>query len=85
MVKLDDDDEEMLGTVTPEDELELARWYRQERFPRLSITRGMIQVRKMVSLSDWPKHGVLWEFTSMDEDEDSFEPRFVAADCKENW
>ncbi|MFC1892377.1 hypothetical protein ACFLZT_08305 [Thermodesulfobacteriota bacterium] len=73
------------NTVTPEDDLELARWYRQERFPRLSVTQGMIQGRKLLSIAGWPKHGVLWEFTSMEEEEYSFEPRFVAADREENW
>ena len=28
---------------TPEDEIELARWYRAERFPRVSVTKGMIR------------------------------------------
>ncbi|MBT3914785.1 MAG: hypothetical protein HOF23_00340 [Rhodospirillaceae bacterium] len=73
------------NTVTPEDDLELARWYRQERFPRLSVTQGMIQGRKLLSVAGWPKHGVLWEFISMEEEEDSFEPRFAAADRAENW
>lgn len=73
------------NTVTPEDDVELARWYRQERFPRLSVTRGMIQGRKLLSVAGWPKHGVLWEFTSMDDEEDSFESRFHAADREENW
>ena len=27
---------------TPEDEIELAKWYRAERFPRVSVTKGMI-------------------------------------------
>ena len=71
--------------LTGADELELARWYRQERFPRLSVTEGMIQGRKLLSLAGWPKHGVLWEFTSMEDSESSFEPRFGAADRQENW
>ena len=73
------------NTVSPNDELELARWYRQERFPRLSVTEGMIKGRKLLSLAGWLKHGVLWEFTSMRDDESSFEPRFIAADREENW
>ena len=49
------------------DEIELANWYRSERFPRLPVTRGMIRGRKLLSIAGWAKHGVLWEFIEMDE------------------
>jgi len=68
-----------------EDDIELARWYRAERFPRVSVTRGMIRGRKLLSIAGWPKHGVLWEFTDMPEGEFTFEPRFIEADREENW
>lgn len=70
---------------TPEDEIELARWYRAERFARVSVTPGMIRGRKMLSIAGWPKHGVLWEFTDLPEGDHSFEHRFVDADRDENW
>lgn len=70
---------------TPEDEIELARWYRSERFARVSVTAGMIRGRKMLSIAGWPKHGVLWEFTDLPEGDHSFEHRFVEADRGENW
>jgi hypothetical protein len=70
---------------TPEDEIELARWYRAERFPRVSVSRGMIRGRKLLSIAGWPKHGVLWEFTDMPDGEFTFEPRFIEADRGENW
>lgn len=70
---------------TPEDEFELARWYRSERFPRVSISKGMIRGRKMLSIAGWPKHGVLWEFTDLPEGEFTFEPRFIEADRGEEW
>ena len=73
------------NTDTPEDEIELARWYREERFPRVSVSRGMIRGRKMLSMSGWPKHGVLWEFTNLPKGEFTFEPRFIEADRNENW
>ncbi len=69
----------------PDDETELARWYRQERFARVSVTQGMVRGRKMLSMAGWPKHGVLWEFTDLPEGEFTFEHRFVAADRNENW
>ena len=70
---------------TPEDEFELARWYREERFHRVSVTRGMIRGRKMLSIAGWPKHGVLWEFTDLPEGEFTFELRFIEADRNEDW
>lgn len=68
-----------------QDEDELAKWYRAERFPRLPVTRGMIRGRKFLSISGWAKHGVLWEFSEMDKNEYSFEHRFIEADRGENW
>ena len=73
------------NTNTPEDDIELARWYRSERFSRVSVTPGMIRGRKMLSIAGWAKHGVLWEFTNLPEGDYSFEHRFVAADRGENW
>ncbi len=73
------------NTNTPEDDLELARWYRSERFSRVSVTPGMVRGRKMLSIVGWAKHGVLWEFTDLPEGDYSFEHRFVAADRGENW
>ena len=67
------------------DDIELAKRYRGERFPRLPVTRGMIRGRKFLSISGWAKHGVLWEFAEMDEEEYSFEHRFIEADRGENW
>jgi hypothetical protein len=69
----------------PEDEVELAKWYRSERFARVSVSRGMIRGRKMLSIAGWPKHGVLWEFTDLPQGEFTFEPRFVEADRGEEW
>ena len=68
-----------------EDEFELARWYRKVRFPQISVTRGCIRCRKLLSAAGWSKHGVLYEFTSMDEDEASFELRFKKASRGEQW
>ena len=68
-----------------QDDIELAKWYRAERFPRLPVTRGMIRGRKFLSISGWAKHGVLWEFSEMDKNEYSFEHRFIEADRGENW
>lgn len=73
------------NTNTPKDDEELARWYRGERFSRVSVTPGMVRGRKMLSIAGWGKHGVLWEFTDLPDGDYSFEHRFVAADREENW
>ena len=70
------------NTNTPEDDVELARWYRAERFARVSVTPGMIRGRKLLSIAGWAKHGVLWEFTDLPDGDHSFEHRFVAAVLK---
>ena len=63
----------------------LARWYRAERFPRIAVSRGIIRGRKMLSITGWAKHGVLWEGTELGPDDYSFEPRFIEAARDENW
>ena len=73
------------NVTKPEDEIELARWYRAERFARVSVTNGMIRGRKLLSIAGWAKHGVLWEFTDLPKGDTSFEHRFVEADRSENW
>ena len=73
------------NTDTPDDDWELARWYRNERFSRVSVTPGMVRGRKLLSIAGWAKHGVLWEFTDLPDGDYSFEHRFVAADRDENW
>ncbi len=73
------------NVVSSDDNIELARWYRGERFPRLAITRGMIRGRKLLSITGWAKHGVFWEFADMEENEYSFEHRFIDADRGEEW
>lgn len=73
------------NTIAKGDDEELARWYRAERFPRIAVSRGIIRGRKMLSVTGWAKHGVLWEGTELAAEDYSFEPRFVEADRNENW
>ena len=58
---------------TPEDEIELAKWYRAERFA-VSVTKGMI--RATIINIRWPKHGVLWEVTDLPPGDFNVEARF---------
>jgi hypothetical protein len=49
------------------DEDELLSWYAHLRLPSFQGLPGGICIRKMVSVSGWAKHGVLYEFTSLAE------------------
>jgi hypothetical protein len=63
---------------TPDDDLELAHFYRLQRFPQVAVAVGSIGARKYVSTIGWPKHGVLYEFSSIEPGEQSFEKRMSA-------
>jgi hypothetical protein len=52
---------------TWQDEDELLSWYAHFRLPSLNKMPGCIAIRKLVSVSGWAKHGVLYEFTSLEE------------------
>ena len=58
-----------LGTFNalPEDEDALLAWYARWRMPCMQKLPGLERVRKLVGVSGWAKHGVLYEFSSMEE------------------
>ena len=49
-----------------EEELSLNMWYAHERFPLMSRMPGSVLTRKFVSMLGWAKHGVLYEFDSLE-------------------
>ena len=49
------------------DEDDLLAWYAQCRLPAMTRLTGCVGVRKIVSVSGWAKHGVLYEFVSVAE------------------
>jgi len=49
---------------TAEDEL--LTWYARWRMPALGKLPGCVALRKMVSVTGWARHGVMYEFTSFD-------------------
>ena len=51
----------------PEVEDELLSWYADWRMEAMSKLPGCVGVRKLVSVSGWAKHLVLYEFTSLDD------------------
>ena len=48
------------------DEDELLAWYARGRMPAMSKLPGCVGTRKLVSVSGWAKHGVLYEFASVE-------------------
>lgn len=73
------------NVASPEDERELGNYYRMHRFPQVAATAGCIRARKLVSTIGWPKHGILYEFQSMNKDEALFETRFNTAIPGKTW
>lgn len=68
-----------------EDEDELGAWYAQWRLPCMETLPGCIGCRKLVSVSGWAKHSVLYEFTSLEVRNAEF-PKHEAHDPeKEAW
>jgi hypothetical protein len=49
-----------------EDEEDLGAWYAQERMPVASRMPGCLGARKLLAAAGDPKHGVLYEFSSLD-------------------
>ena len=47
-------------------EEEMLGWYAQWRMPAMRKTPGCIRTRRLASVAGWAKHGVLYEFTSLD-------------------
>jgi hypothetical protein len=54
------------NTGSYKDEDELLAWYAEYRLPAMRMIPSSIGMRKLVSVSGWAKHGVLYEFTSLE-------------------
>ena len=48
------------------EEDELTSWYAQWRMPSMEKLPGSVCTRKLVSVSGWAKHAILYEYTSVD-------------------
>jgi hypothetical protein len=49
-----------------EAELYLGQFNTESRFPAMAQQPGCIRVRKLANVAGWPKHGVLYEFESLE-------------------
>jgi hypothetical protein len=57
---------------SPADEDELLSWYADFRLPGMKVMPSSIGMRKLASVSGWAKHGVLYEFTSLEARDKNF-------------
>jgi len=62
-----------------ENEDEMGTWYSRSRLPLMAPMTGCVGARKLVSISGWAKHAILYEFVSLE----AVEKYFV--DTDEEW
>ena len=58
-----------LGTFNSnalENETEMSTWYSRSRLPLVKTPAGSVGARKLVTISGWAKHGILYEFSSLE-------------------
>jgi hypothetical protein len=67
------------------DEDEMLEWYAQCRLPNMTRLAGNVGTRKIVSVSGWAKHGVLYEFTSLAERNKNFPTHEKGRPQDEAW
>ena len=46
-------------------ETEMNTWYSRSRLPLVAPLAGNVGARRVVSIAGWPKHGILYEFSSL--------------------
>jgi hypothetical protein len=49
-----------------EHETEMETWYARSRLPLVGRTPGAVGARKVVSIAGWAKHGIMYEFESLE-------------------
>lgn len=49
-----------------ENETEMGTWYARSRLPLVQTPAGSVGARKLVTISGWAKHGILYEFSSFE-------------------
>jgi hypothetical protein len=76
-----------LGSFNPgdADEEEILAWYAQWRLPSMQKLPGCVGIRKLVSVAGWAKHGVLYEFSSLEARNRHFPDHEQARPDMEAW
>lgn len=73
------------NAVGPENEDDLGAWYAQYRLPSMAQMPGCVGARKLLASAGWGKHGVLYEFVSLEARERSFIPHEELAHDEREW
>jgi hypothetical protein len=69
-----------------EEEFDLNCWYAQYRMPFMARTPGSVGARKLACVAGWPKHAILYEFTSLEARLKEFEePHEALALDSQEW
>lgn len=72
--------------ATPEAEFDLGEWYARERLPGMAAMPACIRTRRLVSVAGWAKHGILYEFNSLQGRLEQFEtPHETRALDRNQW
>ena len=64
---------------------EVLDWYANWRLPSMQKLPGCLGIRKLVSVSGWAKHGVLYEFVSLQARNEHFPTHERANPEMEAW
>jgi hypothetical protein len=51
---------------TPDNETEISTWYARSRLPLVQPLAGTVGARKLVGVSGWARHAILYEFSSLE-------------------
>jgi len=68
-----------------DEEDELLAWYADFRLPSMADMPSSIGMRKLVSVSGWAKHGVMYEFTSLEARAKNFRSHEAKDPKKKEW
>lgn len=72
-------------TSTVEEELDAGAWYTQYRLPAIAKMPGAIGARRLACIAGWPKHGVLYEYTSLEARLQHFQVHESLGEAEGEW
>ena len=72
-------------TKTVEDEMDVGAWYTQYRLPAIARMPGAVGARRLACIAGWPKHAVLYEYTSMQARLENFQVHESLGETEGEW
>jgi hypothetical protein len=72
-------------TSTVEEEMDAGAWYTQYRLPAIAKMPGAIGARRLACIAGWPKHGVLYEYTSLEARLEHFQQHESLGESEGEW